>query len=129
MDQITGNLPALITVLLVAALLFFVGARLGVGFLIRRLAGALVVLVAVSVVTFLLGVLQEPYAVVYTQVRGQMHAADCPPARPLLSPGRALVSAVRRVCHRPHPLRLWLQLAQSRTVGLGHPGQRRPDLH
>jgi ABC-type dipeptide/oligopeptide/nickel transport system permease component len=67
MDQITGNLPALITVLLVAALLFFVGARLGVGFLIRRLAGALVVLVAVSVVTFLLGVIQEPYAVVYTQ--------------------------------------------------------------
>lgn len=103
MNHLSGNLPVLVVALLVATLLFSVGARLGVRFLVRRLAGALVVLVAVSVVTFLLGVIQEPYAVVYQQC-----GVKCTPL------------IVRQLAHFYHLDEPWYQQYAEYVTGLIH---------
>src|SRR5215472_400786 len=49
------NIPELIAVLLVVAVFVFGGYRLGVRFVVRRLAGLIFVLLGVSFITFILG--------------------------------------------------------------------------
>ena len=55
MDSLLANVPALITLVLVLAFLVYTGFRIGVSFLVRRLAGLVFVLLAVSFITFILG--------------------------------------------------------------------------
>jgi len=55
MGSFLSSLPLVIVVLAVIAFLIFTGARVGVRFLIRRLAGLIFVLVGVTFITFILG--------------------------------------------------------------------------
>jgi ABC-type dipeptide/oligopeptide/nickel transport system permease component len=52
---ILSNVPAIILLVLVVAFLGYTGFRLGLPFLVRRIAGLVFVLLSVSVITFLLG--------------------------------------------------------------------------
>jgi ABC-type dipeptide/oligopeptide/nickel transport system permease component len=53
--DLLNNLPALIFVVLVAAFLIYTGFRLGLAFLVRRVAGLIFVLFGASFITFILG--------------------------------------------------------------------------
>jgi ABC-type dipeptide/oligopeptide/nickel transport system permease component len=53
--EILSNPPVVITLALTVAFLAFVGLRLGLAFLVRRLAGLVFVLLAVTFVTFIMG--------------------------------------------------------------------------
>ncbi|HUY76674.1 MAG TPA: ABC transporter permease [Ktedonobacterales bacterium] len=67
MGSLLSNLPALVFLLALIGFCVFVGFRLGVRFLIRRLAGLVFVVLGVSFVTFILGYL-APGGVVYAQL-------------------------------------------------------------
>lgn len=57
MSAILGNLPGLITFIVIVGFCVYVGFRLGVRFLVRRLAGLVFVVLGVSFITFILGYL------------------------------------------------------------------------
>jgi len=67
MGSLLNNLPALVFLLALIGFCVFVGFRLGVRFLIRRLAGLVFVVLGVSFITFILGYL-APGGVVYSQL-------------------------------------------------------------
>ncbi len=67
MGSLLNNLPALVFLLALIGFCVFVGFRLGVRFLIRRLAGLVFVVLGVSFITFILGYL-APGGVVYAQL-------------------------------------------------------------
>lgn len=74
MSTFLSILPALIVVLAVAAVLVFVGVRLGIRFLIRRLAGMVFVLLGVTFLTFILGYL-APSDAIFAQL-GQHYTPE-----------------------------------------------------
>jgi ABC-type dipeptide/oligopeptide/nickel transport system permease component len=53
--EILSNVPAIILLVVVVAFLGYTGFRLGLPFLVRRIAGLVFVLLSVSIMTFLLG--------------------------------------------------------------------------
>jgi len=55
MSDFLSNLPALIVILALVAILVFTGFRLGIRFVVRRLAGMVFVLLGVTFLTFILG--------------------------------------------------------------------------
>ncbi len=67
MSSLLNNLPALVFLVALIGFCVFVGFRLGVRFLIRRLAGLVFVVLGISFITFILGYL-APGGVVYAQL-------------------------------------------------------------
>jgi ABC-type dipeptide/oligopeptide/nickel transport system permease component len=61
--NLLSNLPAVITAVLAVAFLAFTGARLGLSFLVRRLAGLVFVLFATSFLTFYFGLIAPVNAI------------------------------------------------------------------
>ena len=69
MDQLTQNLPGIITLALIVGICAFAGIRVGPRFLIRRIAGVIFVLFGVTFITFILGYF-APGNAVLTQTGG-----------------------------------------------------------
>jgi len=67
MQDILSNAPGLILMLALVGALVFIGFRLGLRFLVRRLASLVFVALGVSFITFILGHL-APYDIVYYQL-------------------------------------------------------------
>lgn len=63
MGQILSNLPALIVLVAILAILAYAGIRIGPNFLIRRLAGLVFVLFGVTFIVFILGYLSPGTAI------------------------------------------------------------------
>ncbi len=61
--DLLSNLPAVIALVLVVAFLAFTGSRLGLSFLVRRLAGLVFVLFATSFLTFVFGIIAPTNAI------------------------------------------------------------------
>ncbi|HEU5441406.1 MAG TPA: ABC transporter permease [Ktedonobacterales bacterium] len=74
MSSFLSSLPAVIVVLAVIAFLIFTGMRVGVRFLIRRLAGLVFVLIGVTFITFIMGYF-APGDAVLTQL-GQRYTPE-----------------------------------------------------
>jgi ABC-type dipeptide/oligopeptide/nickel transport system permease component len=74
MSGFLSNLPALIIFLALVAVLVFTGFRLGIRFLIRRLAGMVFVLLGVTFLTFILGYL-APSDAIFAQL-GQHYTPE-----------------------------------------------------
>lgn len=74
MSDFLSNLPALIVILALVAILAFTGFRLGIRFLVRRLAGLVFVLLGVTFITFILGYF-APSDAVYAQL-GQHYTPE-----------------------------------------------------
>ena len=55
MDSFLTNLPAIITLVVIAGFLAYTGVRIGVRFLVRRIAGLFFVLFGVTFITFIMG--------------------------------------------------------------------------
>jgi ABC-type dipeptide/oligopeptide/nickel transport system permease component len=66
-DTLLNNLPAMIGAVFLLAFLAFTGIRLGARFLVRRLAGAIFVILGVSFITFILSHL-APTNAIYSQL-------------------------------------------------------------
>jgi ABC-type dipeptide/oligopeptide/nickel transport system permease component len=64
MQQLTASLPAILVVAVILAFLVFTAVRVGVRFLVRRLAGLIFILLGVTFITFLLGYFAPGDAVV-----------------------------------------------------------------
>ena len=63
MDQFLANLPSVIALVVIIAILAYAGVRIGVQFLIRRLAGLVFVLLGVTFIVFILGYLSPGTAI------------------------------------------------------------------
>ncbi len=74
MSDFLSNLPALIVMLALVAILAFTGFRLGIRFLVRRVAGLVFVLLGVTFLTFILGYL-APSDAVFAQL-GQHYTPE-----------------------------------------------------
>src|SRR5215469_16525916 len=74
MDQLSENLPGIISLALIVGVCVFAGIRVGPRFLIRRLAGVIFVLFGVTFITFILGYF-APGNAVLTQTQGRGGAA------------------------------------------------------
>ncbi len=74
MSDFLSNLPALIVMLALVAILVFTGFRLGIRFVVRRLAGMIFVLLGVTFITFILGYF-APSDAVFTQL-GQHYTPE-----------------------------------------------------
>lgn len=57
MEQLLANIPAIIALLVVLALFAYAGVRIGLRFLLQRIAGLVFVLVGVTFIVFVLGLL------------------------------------------------------------------------
>ena len=55
MEQLTANLPAIITLVVIVAFLAYTAFRVGVRFLVKRVAGLIFILFGVTFITFIMG--------------------------------------------------------------------------
>ena len=69
MDQLSQNLPGIVTLVLIVGICAYAGIRIGPRFLIRRIAGIIFVLFGVTFITFILGYF-APGNAVLTQTGG-----------------------------------------------------------